>query len=181
MARSVYNRRDHQRTATRQVSRYEYIDGSTARQSAYSVRPLPDRYPVRPQQRPVQPQQKRRKSTSTATRRNRMRALQMNLGYVTFLTAASIATLFVCVNFLQLQAQNITFRNQVASAESRLNELKLENDATYENALSTVDLQSIRSIAINKLGMVYADEGQVKTYRSSNNDYVRQYEDVPVE
>lgn len=38
-----------------------------------------------------------------------------------------------------------------------------------------------RNIAINKLGMVYAGEEQVKTYDDKSSDYVRQYSDVPTE
>jgi len=90
-------------------------------------------------------------------------------------------TLFVCVNYLKLQAQNTTFRNQTASLESQLADLKQQNDAAYENALTSVNLDTIRDIAINKLGMVYAGEEQVKTYDDKSSDYVRQYEDVPAE
>ena len=158
----------------RRTSQYGYIDGNTVRKP--QTRPVPDRT-VR--QRPAEPENKQ--VTSTRTRRNRARALQMNLGYVAFLTAASLATLFVCVNYLKLQAQNTTYRNQVASMESQLADLKLENDTEYENAMASVDMDQIRDTAINKLGMVYAGEEQVKTYDSQNNDYVRQYSDVPTE
>ena len=90
-------------------------------------------------------------------------------------------TLFLCVNYLKLQSQNTIFRNQTASLESQLADLKQQNDAAYENALTSVDLDTIRDIAINKLGMVYAGEEQVKTYDDKSSDYVRQYEDVPTE
>lgn len=164
---------DYRREDRRQTYAYGYVDGNTVRKPQNYTRPVP--------QRQIQPEREQRTSTSTRTRRNRARALQMNLGYVTFLTAASVATLFVCVNYLKLQAQNTTYRNAVATAESQLSELKQENDTAYENALTSVDLQVIRDIAINKLGMVYADEGQIRTYESQNSDYVRQYEDVPEE
>lgn len=164
--RGYYRRNNHGRTG-----QYGYIDGNTVRKP--QTRPVPDR------QRQAEPEKK--KVTSTRTRRNRARALQMSLGYVAFLTAAGLATLFVCVNYLKLQAQNTTYRNQAAALESQLADLKLENDTEYENALASVDMEQIRDIAINKLGMVYAGEEQVKTYESQNNDYVRQYSDVPAE
>ena len=34
---------------------------------------------------------------------------------------------------------------------------------------------------MNELGMVYASESQIITYDSNQNDYVRQYSDVPAE
>lgn len=166
------DRGNYRRDYDRRTSRYGYVDGNTVRKP--QTRPVPNRQRKERQERSGQ-----RKVTSTRTRRNRARALQMNLGYVAFLTAASLATLFVCVNYLKLQAQNTTYRNKVASIESQLADLKLENDTEYENALTSVDMERIRDIAINKLGMVYAGEEQVKTYSSQNGDYVRQYEDVP--
>ncbi len=86
-----------------------------------------------------------------------------------------------CINFLQKQALNTSYRNQVATQETKLADLKERNDAAYESALKSVDLETIRNIAINKLGMVYAGEEQVKTYDDKSSDYVRQYSDVPTE
>lgn len=156
----------------RQTSRYGYIDGNTVRKP--QTRPVPERTAT-------QRQPERRKKAGANVRRRRVRALQMNFGYVAFLAAAGIMTLFLCVNYLKLQSQNTIFRNQTASLESQLADLKQQNDAAYENALTSVDLDTIRDIAINKLGMVYAGEEQVKTYDDKSSDYVRQYEDVPTE
>lgn len=122
-----------------------------------------------------------RPSVSRKTRRNREKAQQINLAYVLFLLAAAVATLFVCVNFLQIQAESTAHRKTVASLESQLSALKMENDVAYEAAVSSVDLEKVKDIAINELGMVYADKGQIITYDSQDNDYVRQYEDVPTE
>ncbi len=120
-------------------------------------------------------------AVSRKTRRNREKALQINLGYVAFLTAAAVATLFVCVRFLKLQAESTAYLKTVTSLESQLATLKMDNDADYERTISSVDLDEIKDIAINELGMVYADEGQVITYDSQSGDYVRQYEEVPSE
>lgn len=168
MADRGYCRSDN----NRRTSRYGYIDGNTVRKP--QTRPVPERTKT-------ERQPERRKKTSARTKRNRARALQMNFGYVAFLALAGVMTLFVCVNYLKLQAQNTTFRNQTASLESQLADLKQQNDAAYENALTSVNLDTIRDIAINKLGMVYAGEEQVKTYDDKSSDYVRQYEDVPAE
>ena len=63
-------------------------------------------------------------------------------------------------------------RRKRTSAKTRRNRAR---------ALQIVDLETIRNIAINKLGMVYAGEEQVKTYDDKSSDYVRQYSDVPTE
>ena len=57
----------------------------------------------------------------------------------------------------------------------------MKNDEDYARVLSSVDMEYVRDVAINKLGMVYAAQGQVQTYDSQEGDFVRQYEDVPAE
>lgn len=148
-----------------------YIDGNVVRH----VQAVP-------QQRPQQErQQRQRRSASVNAKRNREKALRMNMPYVVFLAAASIATVFVCVNFLQLQSQGINYRNQIATLESRLSSMKLANDNAYENAISSVNMEEVKDIAVNELGMVYANEGQVITYSSREGDYIRQYSEIPTE
>lgn len=144
-----------------------YIDGNVVRR--VQTVPKQDR----------REQQKR--SASINARRNREKALRMNLPYVVFLTVASIATVFVCINFLKLQAQGITYRTEIANLESRLSTMKLANDNAYEDAVSSVNMDEVKTIAINELGMEYADEGQVITYSSQDGDYIRQYQEIPTE
>ena len=40
-------------------------------------------------------------------------------------------------------------------------------------------LDDIYNVATNELGMVYAKKGQIIYYDSANEDYVKQYQDVP--
>ena len=107
--------------------------------------------------------------------------MQMDIGYVLFLTAAAVVTLFIAINYLKLQAESTSLRSQLTALESEYSTLKLQNDEEYHRALSSVDLEYVRDTAINKLGMVYASSGQVVTYNDQDGDYVRQYEDVPAE
>ena len=164
MAERNYRRDDK----IRQTGRYAYIDGSTVRK--LQTRPVPEKRET--ERRQEQP--RRRKRTSA-------RALQMHLRDVIFLGIAGMIVVVSCINYLQKQALNTSYRNQVATQEAKLADLKERNDAAYESALKSVDLETIRNIAINKLGMVYAGEEQVKTYDDKSSDYVRQYSDVPTE
>ncbi|HIS30124.1 MAG TPA: hypothetical protein IAB44_01015 [Candidatus Limivivens intestinipullorum] len=145
-----------------------YIDGNTVRRVQYD-QTVPRR------------QTQKRTRRNPQTRRARARALQMNFGYVAFLAAAGVASLFVSVNYLKLQATQATYRDQISAKESEYTELKMKNDEDYARVLSSVDLEYVRDVAINKLGMVYAAQGQVQTYDSQEGDFVRQYEDVPAE
>ena len=164
------DRRQQQR---RQASYKTYIDGNTVRR--VQVQALPEEQPVR------QRQQQSGRRVQKATGRNRQRAMQMDIGYVLFLTAAAVVTLFIAINYLKLQAESTSLRSQLTALESEYSTLKLHNDEEYHRALSSVDLEYVRDTAINKLGMVYASSGQVVTYNDQDGDYVRQYEDVQAE
>lgn len=158
-------------TARRQVRSYQqyqmntYVDGNTVRK-------------VQPAQRHEEPS---RANVSTSTRKNREKALQMNVGYVLFLTAAAVMTVIVCINYLKLQAQYTTYQKSVTSLGTQYSELKLENDSEYNRILASVDLSQLKDTAINRLGMVYASENQIHTYNSMESDYVIQYQGVPTE
>lgn len=160
---------NYRRTATNSGRRLTntYIDGNVVRR----VQAVPKE----------NRRQQQRRSTSVNARRNREKALRMNLPYVVFLTVVSIATVFVCVNFLQLQAQGITYRKEISNLESKLSSMKLANDNAYEDAVSSVNMDEVKSIAINELGMTYASEGQVITYSTQEGDYIRQYQEIPAE
>lgn len=143
-----------------------YIDGNVVR-----------RVQVEPK-RALRQQASRRHLSSTAVR-NREKALHMTLPYVMFLMAAAVMAVFLCVQYLQLQAQGITYRNEIAALESRLSAVRLANDNAYEEAMSSVNMEQVKETAVHELGMVYASEGQVILYDSQDGDYIRQYGEIP--
>ena len=42
-----------------------------------------------------------------------------------------------------------------------------------------MDLDQVKNVAMNELGMVYASESQIRIYDSTESDYVKQYQDIP--
>lgn len=141
-----------------------YVDGNTVRK----LQPVPKRKPVRAP-----------KKLSHTARKNRDKAAYMNLGYVMFLAAAVMAMGFICIQYLQLQA-DITGRvRNISKLESTLNDLKLANDEEYARIMGSVDLEEIKRVAMEELGMKYASESQIVTYSGDSSDYVRQYKDIP--
>lgn len=162
-----------------------YVEGNTVRKLQYT-QAVPMEQPDYEETYTRKQAPKRREAQgvrrSTASRvKVRNRAVQMNFGYVAFLTGTAVLSLFICVNFLKLQVKSTTLQKEVISLESQYSELKMANDDAYASASSSVNLEEIRDIAINELGMVYAQEGQIVTYDSGDKDYMRQYEDVPQE
>ena len=137
-----------------------YIDGSTVRK--IDVRREIKEAPL--------------KRTSAAVRRNREKAVHMNIGYVLFLAAGLSVIL---IGYIRLQAENTAMLEAIAKKESTLNSMRMENDEEYSRIISSVDLEYIKDVAINQLGMRYAEEGQIVEVETQGDDYVRQHQEMP--
>lgn len=119
------------------------------------------------------------KRLSKQTIRNREKAKLMNLGTVFFMAAAMCVAGVVLYCYLALQTANAASVDEIAAMESQLNALKLENDEEQSRIMSSVNLEEIKTRAIESLGMQYAQEGQVVEVQGASDDYVRQYQDMP--
>ena len=156
------------RTAMR--SDETYIYGNTVRKMQ-AVPKRADRKEV------VKPQPK--KEVSPQVRKNRKQALHMNTAYTVFLAVAAIATLSVCVWYLQLRFEMTSHTANLASMEQELADLKEENTTRENSILDSVNLEDVKEYAINSLGMVYADSSQIITYQNPAGDTVKQYQEIP--
>ena len=47
--------------------------------------------------------------------------------------------------------------------------------------MTNVDMEHVKDVAMNELGMVQAKKSQIITYKMDDNDYVRQYSEIPSE
>ena len=150
-----------------------YVNGSTVRQ----MEALPVRQP-RPDRRKIEENQ-RRKSRRNAVKRNRERALHMSRGYVAFLSVCVVVVAFAAVSLIQIQSQVTQRMEHIAALESQITDLKADNDARYKEIVTSVDLDHIKNVAINELGMQYATEEQVIYYSVENNNFMDQYSDIP--
>lgn len=120
-----------------------------------------------------------RKRVSNRTRKNRDKARHMSAGYVFFLCVALVATVIILANYVGLQSDITNSVKHISRLEKELNDLKLSNDEEYSRITSNVDLEEIRRVAIQELGMQYAEEGQIISFASESNDYVKQLADIP--
>ena len=160
--RSIYTKKRTERRTDADRRQSACVEGATVRKL---------REPER--------RQSRGKQLSVQTSRRTKPEQRMGIGYVLFLAAALGVAMWVCVGYLQLQADNTARVKNIAALESQLAELKTENDDEYNRVVTSVDLEQIRDIAINELGMVYADQDQVILYDGEGSDYVKQYADIP--
>ena len=140
-----------------------YVYGNTAKK----LQAVPAEY-----DRPV-------RKVNHATKRNRARALHMNIGYVLFLASALLAVGFVLTTYLTLKSDITNSVKNIARLESELNNMKLDNDERESRISSNTNLEEVRQTAIQELGMQYAGEGQIITFNSEDNDYVIQKGEIP--
>lgn len=139
-----------------------YVQGNTARR----IQAVPDR------NEPV-------KKVSARTRKNRERAKHMNIGSVLSMAVAMVAAGFILTWYLTLQSDITNSIKNIAALESELNQLRRDNDENYSRITSNVDLEEVKRVAIQELGMTYAREGQIVVFNGEGSDYVRQTGDIP--
>ncbi len=154
------NERERRRTAYRNQI---YVQGNTARrlQAVPAVKEVPLR------------------KVNTRVRKNREKAKHMSIGSVLSMALAMVAAAFILTRYLGLQADITNSIKHIAALESQLNELKLDNDENYSRITSDINLEEVKRVAIQELGMTYAKEGQIITFNGEGSDYVRQTGDIP--
>lgn len=121
----------------------------------------------------------RRVMRTRSAHRSVVKAAPMNMGYIAVAAVAFVIVCCVLMSYIKLQSDITNHITSISKLESQLNEMRLANDETYTKIMSSVDLEEIKRIAVNELGMKYAKEGQVIEYTGEGNDYVRQYSDIP--
>jgi len=144
-----------------------YIYGNTVRELQVEKSPAIER------------QQEGQREYNQRRRSDREYAISMNKGYVMFLVIAA-AVVFVSMGyFLMLSAEVSDNQSAVAEMKSGMIDLKADNDDYERRIERSVDIDEIRRIAIEELGMVYPSSDQVVNYEYEESDFVRQYSDVP--
>lgn len=120
-----------------------------------------------------------RQKTSSQVLKNRKRALSMNTAYVVFLACAAIAAVVICFLYLRLQSETVSRSENITALQRELEDLTEKNDTAYQAAADSVNLNTVRDRALNELGMVYASQGRVVSYKNPTTDRVKQYNDIP--
>lgn len=154
------------------MNKMYYVNGNTVRE--LETAPRRERKSKQEIER-----ERRQKNRRNAARRNRERALSMNRGYVAFLSVCVIISAFAAVNLIQIQSQMTKRMRDIAALEGQITDLKADNDARYKELVTSVDLNEVKEIAINQLGMQYATEDQIVYYQVDNTNYMDQYRDIP--
>ena len=117
--------------------------------------------------------------TELKSEKKRQKKMHMSIMYVAFLAVALLVLGKSLISYVELQSDITSTVDRISSYETKLNDLTLANDDEYSKIVDDVDLEEVRRIAVEELGMVYASEDQVIEYSRENSDYVRQLSDIP--
>lgn len=93
--------------------------------------------------------------------------------------AAVVIIGFLCAKYVAVQSDLGTRTQKISSMEAKLNDLRNKNNEEYSRIIGAVDLEAIKKVAMDELGMTYPNENQIVEFKNDNSDYVRQYANVP--
>ncbi len=147
-----------------------YVDGNTVRRAE------PERRTSAPERKKTAVEHIQRREQ---LKRNRERALYMDLPYLVMLSAAAICALVICVQYLHQQSAMQARLSRIESLEQQLENQRAENDTLETRINTSVNLDYIYKVATEELGMVYANKDQVLMYDKTESEYIRQNEDIP--
>ena len=106
-------------------------------------------------------------------------ALAFNMKYTVFVTAAVVLMVVAWMVVLYMESRISLQQANINDLETQLEVIEEENAAYRLSLESMYTLDEIYDVATNELGMVYAEKGQIVYYESADEDYVKQYQDVP--
>lgn len=116
------------------------------------------------------------KATETEKHRQPKLHHDMDLFTVIVLVASLVAAVYLCVGYLEVQSDIVQIKKQNILLESELENINDLNEVLYMRANTAADLGYIYDVAVNELGMVFANENDVLNYTRSQESFVRQYE-----
>lgn len=130
------------------------------------------------------PQRRQRSERQQRTQKKRVQQVKVKLKLrnpfsVFLFGVAIVATIYICVQYVQLQTEVLVRLKNINAYEVELNNLVAQNNELEASINSYMDLQYIYQVATEELGMTYPRKGQISEYENSSAEYVRQYEEIP--
>lgn len=150
-------------------------EGNTVR----VIRTESDPFYEREMRRKVAMERRRQRISEQAMAEQRRESLTIAFPVLVLLCVCVSTMLYFGYQYLNLQSSVDTHMKNVREMETRLENLRVENDALEQSIDINVDLSYVYDVAINKLGMVHAGAENVIRYDKTESQYVRQYEQIP--
>lgn len=158
------------------TERTRYItEGNTVR----VVRTETDPFYERERRRKLLMERSRRKQAEAVKAARKQQVVSIAFPMLLILMIFVSAFLYFGYSYLTLKSSVDSHLENVKVLETKLEKLKTENDALEQSIDTSVDLNYVYNVAINKLGMVHAGAENVIKYDKTESQYVRQYEQIP--
>ena len=106
-------------------------------------------------------------------------AVSMTLPLTIILGVAMAVIFTVGYKYLCLKSSIDLHMDNVKVLETRLENMRAENDALERSIDTSIDLNHVYEVATVKLGMVPANKNNIIQYDKTESEYVRQYDDIP--
>ncbi len=120
----------------------------------------------------------RRAQIEKRVRHNREQAAIMNKGFVAFMAVAIIICCVVCYFYISLQGEVTTRLRTVASLQSQIQEVSIDNDMLEKRIGTQENIAQIKVDATDLLGMQTVSPEQIVYYSVSDQDYMLQYDKI---
>lgn len=161
------------RNTSRSRSLY-YVEGSTVRK----IEAQPKREYVPERRQKTAPPARRTKPQKRMSAKVD-KALAFDMRYTTFVVASVVIMVAACIMMLYMESKIDAQKRNINQMEAELEAIENDNAAFEMSLKNMYTLDEIYDVATNELGMVYAKKGQIVYYESANEDYIKQYQDVP--
>ncbi|SES00194.1 hypothetical protein [Lachnobacterium bovis] len=144
-----------------------------------AVRRVSPAYDPNEERRRKREENRRKRIRKNAVRRNREKAMFMSASYVMFLAVCVLCGTIFTTFYVQEQVKMNSNKREVTKLQRTYNDLKVDNDEKLKRIESSVDLNHIKDVAINQLGMKNARPDQIITYSVESSNYMNQYSEIP--
>ena len=153
-----------------QIQNYYITEGNTVRVEDI---PIPDRR-QREQERIEREKRRRRQQQRRKARMVRRQRFQ---AICTAMVVLGISLLFV--GYVNLTNNITTHMNRISALQTEVTNIKADNSAIESRIATAANLKDVKGIALQQLGMVYANADQIVYYEMENADYMSQYQNIP--
>lgn len=153
----------------RRMYQTPYVNGSAAKKLA----------PAPAYEERVERQERKQEQTSRRQVRKPQVGHGIDLLSMLLLVGAIAMTLYVCIEYLQVQADITKTEMEISAISTEIAALTAANDAFEESLDAEIDWDYVYQTAIGELGMVYPNNNTVVSFEKSDDGYVRHYKDIP--
>ncbi len=109
------------------------------------------------------------------------RVQHMNIFQVISFAVVLTVTIGFCVQYLNLYNQRMQIREEVNALKTELSQITNDNVALQEQIDGTADLSIVYKRAVSEFGMTAIQQNQIYYYTNDNQDFVKQYNSIPVD